>query len=716
MKKILKIFIRDLKNIIHIKAAFIIIGGLCLIPSLYAWINIKACWNPYVNTENLPVAVVNQDEGASIKGKFVNVGNQIVDQLKKNHDIGWTFVDEWQGNYKLNEGKFYALIEIPSDFTKDLSTLTTNDPQKPNIIYKANEKANAIATKITDVAKDKLVQEIKSNFVDTVNEESLSVLKSLGEKLESNKPKIIELKDALSSTYANLEKIESYLNDTNKHTNKLKDYLNNTKENLPKITQQINSLQSVVNSSKNLISITQNSVNNLSQDLNNNMSSLNDLNTRIQDEINNLKILNNSLSNENMQKNIELLKKLISPTESVIDKTINNLKKLNNIKNTNNIKIMINSLQELKSILNLENNKLNSIETLIKNGNAKEKVNEQFNYLSDFSNSFNNKLNLINNTFTYDVTNVLNSVSNSLISNSDNINNILESINVIVPQLSSISTFGISTSDVVLTQAKHISTEINKFEKDLQDLIDKTKILTNENIEKIISILNKNSKDISSFISSPINVKTEELYNAQIFGVALMPFYTVLAIWVGALLSTSILTTECEELKGETTNLTQKHFGKMMTFMFISLIQSLIITTGDIFIFKVPQSIFLMYLFTVVSSIIFTTIIFTLVSLFGNVGKAIAIVIMVFQIAGSGGIYPIQTNPKIFEVLQPFWPFTYAIDGFREAIAGPSIESIKYDLIMLSIFFVIYLSLVILKKPFHKVTEFMYEKFKESGL
>lgn len=716
MKKILKIFIRDLKNIIHIKAAFIIIGGLCLIPSLYAWINIKACWNPYVNTENLPVAVVNQDEGASIKGKFVNVGNQIVDQLKKNHDIGWTFVDEWQGNYKLNEGKFYALIEIPSDFTKDLSTLTTNDPQKPNIIYKANEKANAIATKITDVAKDKLVQEIKSNFVDTVNEESLSVLKSLGEKLESNKPKIIELKDALSSTYTNLEKIESYLNDTNKHTNKLKDYLNNTKENLPKITQQINSLQSVVNSSKNLISITQNSVNNLSQDLNNNMSSLNDLNTRIQDEINNLKILNNSLSNENMQKNIELLKKLISPTESVIDKTINNLKKLNNIKNTNNIKIMINSLQELKSILNLENNKLNSIETLIKNGNAKKKVNEQFNYLSDFSNSFNNKLNLINNTFTYDVTNVLNSVSNSLISNSDNINNILESINVIVPQLSSISTFGISTSDVVLTQAKHISTEINKFEKDLQDLIDKTKILTNENIEKIISILNKNSKDISSFISSPINVKTEELYNAQIFGVALMPFYTVLAIWVGALLSTSILTTECEELKGETTNLTQKHFGKMMTFMFISLIQSLIITTGDIFIFKVPQSIFLMYLFTVVSSIIFTTIIFTLVSLFGNVGKAIAIVIMVFQIAGSGGIYPIQTNPKIFEVLQPFWPFTYAIDGFREAIAGPSIESIKYDLIMLSIFFVIYLSLVILKKPFHKVTEFMYEKFKESGL
>ena len=123
-----------------------------------------------------------------------------------------------------------------------------------------------------------------------------------------------------------------------------------------------------------------------------------------------------------------------------------------------------------------------------------------------------------------------------------------------------------------------------------------------------------------------------------------------------------------------------------------------------------------MYLFTIVSSILFTTIIFTLVSLFGNLGKAIAIVIMVFQIAGSGGIYPIQTNPKIFEILQPYWPFTYAIDGFREAIAGPSMSAVYYDLSMLAIFFVIFISLVIFKKTFHNITEFMNDKFKESGL
>ena len=108
--------------------------------------------------------------------------------------------------------------------------------------------------------------------------------------------------------------------------------------------------------------------------------------------------------------------------------------------------------------------------------------------------------------------------------------------------------------------------------------------------------------------------------------------------------------------------------------------------------------------------------IFTLVSLFGNVGKAIAVVIMVFQIAGAGGIYPIQTNPKIFEVLQPLWPFTYAIDGFREGIAGPIWSDTISDIKMLCIFGIIFFVLGIFKKFIYKVTMFMEHKFKESGL
>ncbi|WP_195937974.1 YhgE/Pip domain-containing protein [Romboutsia sp. 1001713B170131_170501_G6] len=716
MKKIFKIYLRDLKNILTIKSAFIIIGGLCLIPSLYAWVNIKACWNPYANTSNLPVAVINQDEGTSINGKFINVGDEIVKELKKNHDIGWQFVDNWQGNYQLNEGKFYALIEIPPDFSKDLSTLTTKDPQKPNIIYKANEKVNAIATKITDVAKDKLVEEIKANFVDTVNKEAFSFLSTLGVKLEDNKPQIIELKNTLDSTYNNLEKINNYVKEANSHANTLKKYLNNTKGNLPQIKKEINSLQDVVKNSKNLVLATKDSVNNASENINNNMNTINNINTKLQNEIDKLKNINDGSSIENVENTIESILKLISTMETTIDKVISDLENINSKHESSKTQNIIDSLNALKTILSSEKDKLGEVKSIIEEGATKDQIDEQLNSLSELVNSFNNKLNLTNTIFTSNISNILDSVGNAMISSSSDINNILESINVIIPQIDALSTYGISSSDVFVKQAGNISKELNKFEDDLDKLVEKTKILTDANLDKLISTLDKNSKDIASFISSPVNVKTEELYKAGIFGVALMPFYSVLAIWVGALLSTSLLTTECEELDGEKTNLVQKHFGKMLTFMTVSLIQSLIIATGNIFIFAKPVSIPLIYLFTIVSSVLFTTIIFTLVSLFGNLGKAIAIVIMVFQIAGSGGIYPIQTNPKIFEILEPFWPFTYAIDGFREAIAGPSMKNVYYDLSMLAVFFVIFLSLVIFKKTFHKMTEFMNNKFKESGL
>lgn len=716
MKKIFKIYLRDLKNILTIKSAFIIIGGLCLIPSLYAWVNIKACWNPYANTSNLPVAVINQDEGTSINGKFINVGDEIVKELKKNHDIGWQFVDNWQGNYQLNEGKFYALIEIPPDFSKDLSTLTTKDPQKPNIIYKANEKVNAIATKITDVAKDKLVEEIKANFVDTVNKEAFSFLSTLGVKLEDNKPQIIELKNTLDSTYNNLEKINNYVKEANSHANTLKKYLNNTKGNLPQIKKEINSLQDVVKNSKNLVLATKDSVNNASENMNNNMNTINNINTKLQNEIDKLKNINDGSSIENVENTIESILKLISTMETTIDKVISDLENINSKHESSKTQNIIDSLNTLKTILSSEKDKLGEVKSIIEEGATKDQIDEQLNSLLELVNSFNNKLNLTNTIFTANISNILDSVGNAMISSSSDINNILESINVIIPQIDALSTYGISSSDVFVKQAGNISKELNKFEDDLDKLVEKTKILTDANLDKLISTLDKNSKDIASFISSPVNVKTEELYKAGIFGVALMPFYSVLAIWVGALLSTSLLTTECEELDGEKTNLVQKHFGKMLTFMTVSLIQSLIIATGNIFIFAKPVSIPLIYLFTIVSSVLFTTIIFTLVSLFGNLGKAIAIVIMVFQIAGSGGIYPIQTNPKIFEILEPFWPFTYAIDGFREAIAGPSMKNVHYDLSMLAVFFVIFLSLVIFKKTFHKMTEFMNNKFKESGL
>ena len=172
------VFHHDVKLVFKNISTIIIAAGLAFLPSLYAWINIYACWDPYANTGNLPVAIVSKDQGAVYNGKVMNAGDEILAELKKNKSIGWDFVDEWQANYGLNQGKYYAMIEVPDNFSARLLTLTSSTPQKPVITYRTNQKLNSIATKITDAAKTKLVENIKSNFVKTVTSEVINTVKT----------------------------------------------------------------------------------------------------------------------------------------------------------------------------------------------------------------------------------------------------------------------------------------------------------------------------------------------------------------------------------------------------------------------------------------------------------------------------------------------------------------------------------------------------------
>ena len=190
-------------------------------------------------------------------------------------------------------------------------------------------------------------------------------------------------------------------------------------------------------------------------------------------------------------------------------------------------------------------------------------------------------------------------------------------------------------------------------------------------METLEDLIENHPDTIADFIASPLNVEQVEIYKGGTFGAGLTPFYTVLAIWVGALLLCAFLTVHCKDPEGYHLNLKQKHFGKMTLFLFLSLIQSTIITLGDVFLLGVdPENFWLMMLFSVLCSITFVVIVFTLVSLFGNVGKAIVVIMMVFQIAGAGGIYPIQTNPRVFGILHPLSP-TESTASARRSPARP---------------------------------------------
>ena len=719
MRKIFSIFTRDLKKIFTNKAAIIVVLGMCFIPSLYAWITLKANWDPYVNTANVPIGVVNEDKGTIVNGKILNVGDQVIEQLKDNHNIGWKFTTVEEGNEELKNGDYYALIVIPKDFSQDLASLTTANPVKPTVIYKVNDKTNIIATKITEVANTKLTNEITDNFVKVVNEKAITLANDLGEKLKTNEPVLNQLKTVMDSADTRISEITKNINNSSASATELANYLDLMKNDLPQITGQINSLQSVVEASKNLISSTQTNVNSVASSISSNTPNITNVNNELGTLINQLKQLSeNAGDNTNQQ---AIINDALARTNKLledINKNITLLEGINKIFKNPIITANINKLNNIKKLVISQQDRLNTIKALYESGTAtSESINDKLTELQNASNSLVNGISDLTSHIYSDVIPTINTISSNLTQGLNNANSLLESSKSIVPQLQSLASFGISTSDMTVSKANELKNKIDGFKVTLNKLQEKAGSVNNEDLNKMIDMLEKNPEKISSFLASPINVKQEEIYGSFAFGVGIMPFYTVLAIWVGALLLTSVFTSEAKNNEDEKPNQLQVHFGKMIFFLVISFIQTTIVTLGDKYVLGFsPYNMWLMMIIAWLCSFTFTMIIYTLVSLFGSMGKAICIVIMVFQVAGSGAIYPIQTTPEIFRKLEFLWPFKYALDGFREAIAGPIWSKVYEDVIALLIFAGIFLALGFLKPLFHKTTHFMETKFKESGL
>jgi len=702
MKKAFNIFLIDVRNIRRRPAAIIMIIGLCFLPSLYAWINIQACWDPYANTGNIPIAVVNEDEGVIFNGKRINVGNEIVSELKKNKSIKWIFIDKWQGNYGLNEGKYYTLLDIPSDFSNKLISLTSTTPEKPNIIYRSNEKLNAIASKITDAARNKIVSEIKTNFVNELTKEALLAIKS-NVDINKSKSNLIELKDTLNEATKNLSDTQKYIGEATTTSKSIDSYLISVQNDLPKVTDKINNLENTSESSRILVSAAKDTINSTASNLNNDMALLQANNSEF-------KSLLSQLNNSNTSDTVDKLIVKNNSMSGIVNSDIKYLEAINKTINNNYLTSLINSMETMNSKVSSNTASLNNL----KSSFSQDKIND----IASLNNELSADMLNASNIFYSSVLPLLNNMVDSLNTNLTDIDSFLVSTKTIVPELNALTSYFSANNKLSQTQAADINNKLSKLSNSLNILNTKINSISNEDLNDILKLLSMNNNELASFISSPLTTKEVDLYNVGTLGVGLTPFYSVLAIWVGVLLCSSLLTTEFKNSKDHKhLNMWQKHFGKMLLFLLLSFIQATIIILGDMYLLKVkPASIPTLFVFAYASSITFTFIIFTLVAIFGNVGKAIAVVMMAFQIAGSSGIYPIQTNPKIFGILEPLWPFTYAINGFREAIAGPVWENVYKNLLVLLCFVIFFFFFTISKKTFHSLTKTMEHKFKESGL
>ncbi|MGL5152525.1 MAG: YhgE/Pip family protein [Clostridium sp.] len=698
MKDIFNIYKSDIKRIFKNKVTLITILVLCIIPSLYAFINIKACWDPYSNTGNLPIAVVNRDKGAKIKDKELNIGAEIEKNLKGNSSINWIITDEIDGAYGLDEGKYYALIEIPDDFTEKFLTVASGNPKKPEIIYKSNEKANAIATKITAVAKDSLKKEITENFVETLNKTGIEEVLNINGEMGVNDGIVYKINNALNDANKNIKSAIALVENGNKTANRFKEYMEKVQKDVPLINDGISKMEGIVNSNKEIITSTHATIINVIANLREGIVQWQVINNKIN------KLFETSINKpENLD--VNAINNNIAKEKKLNQEMLNSFNMIKNSLGNNNVDGIIQKLKENQALIN-------SQQEILKGNITIDKIKE----LIQIGNKINENLVSISKDFYEFTLKDLNSKDEAIVAETEKLNQILESSRNILPKINSLSSLGINVSDMIKDDNKKILEKLIIYRDKLNEIEEKTNSMNGNGLNELINTIGNDPEGFGKFMASPIDVKQEEIYKGGVFGVGITPFYSVLAIWVGALLTASLLSTHYKGNK-KNFNLYKIHFGKMGLFLTISIIQGLIISLGSVYLLGVPvESMGGLILISLLCSLTFTIIIFTLASVFGNVGKAVAVIIMVFQIAGAGGLYPVQTTPWLFQIINPYLPFTYGINGFREAIGGIEINSFGKDIAVLLIMSLVALSLVILKPHLHKLIHWFEEKFEEAEI
>ncbi len=836
INNILKIYRLDWKRIIKNPIAMIVLIGISILPSLYAWVNIQACWDIYDNTKYIPVAVVNNDQPVSFRGKTINVGSQIVESLKKNDKIKWVFTTEADANLGILDSTYYAMIEIPSDFSAKLLTLTTKNPQKPEIVYKVDTKANPVASKITSTANGTLIQQVTNEFVATVNETVFTSINSAGKTAEQNEQSILKMKDSIVGLSRNMSTIQDTLQTIDSNSANMSGLLSSISSSMPYVQSSLAAVGKTNSDNQKVLQNMQNTMDRSTQNLGMNLDYMQASNNKIKalfDSLNDaaasanatklnttillinaqLTSLNSSIdatviylqqcrdndygsdagialtelraalvavqkdvddihkgvdeAYDQLKKDQPELNKALDDLSASLDQAIDALEKMHALEpNNEDITTALNALKAIrdadlttsmkkliqqvidaqgdvdaaltalsKSIgdaivqtdkaLKMVDDTIAVLQKIQSTDTASRKA--EFNsmiddlkavkpYITDQQNQLENirKQLLSANTISKSALDLVNSdankIANQLVSAAktydsdvrDNIKTISRNLSVsmdnaaiLIKQAQDLAT---QITNMVATAKKgaDLSSEfsgdllrkLNQFQDIISSLGGKLEVLGNGDIAQIISIMENDPKLMGQYISDPFEISEESIYPIPNYGTGMSPIYTTLAIWVGCLVLNAILKPEVAWFEGvEKLTLREKHFGKMLLFNTFAAVQGLIVALGDIFLLKIYVSNPGMFVFfCVYSGVVFSIITYTLLSTLGNVGKALGIIYLIVQVAGSGGSYPIQVDPKIFQILQPLFPFTYTLSGMREAIAGPLAGSVTGDVVGLFIF------------------------------
>lgn len=698
MRTVFQILFRDLRRLLRNPVAMIIVVGVCVIPSLYAWYCIAANWDPYANTAGIRVAVSNNDRGvqSDIAGNL-DAGGQVVEELRNNHDLTWEFVSEDEAREGVESGTYYAAIVIPADFSEDLASVFTGDFEQPTIAYYVNEKKNAVAPKVTDTGAATIEEQINSTFVSTVSKTVIEMAQNAGTSMLDRSDEASEgLAASVDETNGAIDRVRALLDGIDSTIEDSRSPLDNTRQTLDDLEERIPVIADALDRSTALLGDVRQSARELdasiSQAISEGGTLLGDASTQA-----NIAIGAFSGNVAKLQGGVDAaladMGALVDGNEGIIDElrgqvaqhpeladVIAELEAQNeqHRQTIESLKILSGDIAAIADAVASASDAVDGSvqDGLAAAGEAQRRISaEVLPKLSEGLDSFSQ-------------------VSGGLAGTVSSLKPTIQQARALLDQLSGTLD---QTKEVVSSTSSSLAEMRDELSRTVTDL---SALNDSASLDELSALLGIDPEDAASFMSSPVTLENVAIYPVSPYGSGVAPFYTNLALWVGGFILIAIFKLEVDREGVRSFSPTQAYLGRWLLFVLLGLVQAAIVCAGDLAIGVQcldPVAYLAAGMFT---SFVYVSVIFALASTFKHIGKAVAVVLLIMQIPGSSGMYPVEMMPAFFQAVHPFLPFTYGIGALREAVGGMYGLTYAFNLAHLALFLPVALLIGLVARPY----------------
>ena len=735
MRNIIAIFKRDLSRIRGSVVALIVAVGLVIVPTLYAWFNIAGSWDPYGNTGNLKVAVANSDNGymSDLIPVRVNIGDTVVSALRENDQLDWRFVSESDAVEGVRSGEYYAAVVIPENFSSRMMTVFSSDAEHAEIVYYENQKANAIAPRVTDKAASTVRQQIDETFAKTISDVGLATTSSLLEFMDGDQ--IAAYAGNLSGTLAGAI---TTLRDASGSVDEFAGLLQSSTGLLDSTSDLLASAGAANENAEALVSDAKTGLSGMHDALDAAVAAINqslkdsagdyDAAAKAIDEAFGAADAHVSLTVTQLRDASADVAKRASDMRDVQD---NILAVERDVEGSNlPEKLKAELVQKIDIVANTVGNVANQQELLAKHlsdaaasletgaADARAKAQAVKDGIAEAKGSIGGVKDSYNATLKQQISDLSDAVADVARRGSDMADDLGATVTDLSHAASALSDDLAGAHEVLAGASADLVSAADDLQR-LKEGLDTA--VTSGDLDRVRELIGSDPAALADALAAPVALDRQAVYHIKNYGSAMAPFYTTLSIWVAGIVLAAMLKANVDEADVKALGnprLHELYLGRYAFFALLAFAQATLVCAGDLLFFGIQcEHPFQFMLVGWLAGFVFSNMIYTLTVSFGDIGKAIAVVLLVMQVAGSGGTFPIEMTADFFQAVYPFLPFTHAINAMHAAMAGAYGMEFWIELGTLSLYLIPSLSLgLVFRRPVIRANRWIIEKLEETKL